>query len=600
MKFITRCSTLAFLFLNLAIASADIQTGLVSYWPFETTDGVTTPDLAFGNNLTLNNGPTLVPGQRGNAFSFNGAVPPQYLGTTHSTNNQVSGLPIFKAGPYTIMMWVKGQAQTAKYLFTEASTTSGNPLLLLQSGQVAANNSKFDVLLRNDANTALLNHRVSGAVVFDDTWHHIAWVDNNGVAGLYVDGVLDATNFNYTNVGSFSFTTTTVGALVRSAVSANSFIGSIDEVALWERVLTQSEIQQVMTNGIATPIPPAAPTVVQQPVSSTNQMGDRATFSVYAVGNRPLSYQWFKGLVPITGATNTTLVLTDLTISGTNNYHVEVANPFGTNSSDTVTLVILPDSPSNIPSGLLSYWPFNTVDANTNSPDLYSQHDMQLNFMDASNLVPGQIGNALSFNGTNQYGNRLGGFPVFNNTNYSVSLWVNGAGTGQTNRQVFAEGNSTNNTPFFFIGTDNLGVSGLVDVKVSTGLSDRKSTRTAFDGTWHHLVWVDENGKGKLYVDGVLDETDYTYTRSPLVLNTTSVAALLRTSAANFFAGNIDEVAVWNRRLTFTEIQAIKNQGIPAPVSAIPPSITVQPVSRTNSIFAGDSITFSVQATGTS
>ncbi|MDQ6632176.1 MAG: LamG domain-containing protein, partial [Verrucomicrobiota bacterium] len=282
MKFITRCSTLGFLFLNLAIASADINTGLVSYWPFETTDGVTTPDLAFGNNLTLNNGPTLVPGQRGNAFSFNGAVPPQYLGTTHSTNNQVSGLPIYKTGPYTIMMWVKGAAQTAKYLFTEASTNSNNPLLLLQTGQTAANNSKFDVLLRNDANTALLNHRVSGAVVFDDTWHHIAWVDNNGVAGFYVDGVLDATNFNYTNAGTFSFNTTTVGALVRAAVAANSFIGSIDEVALWERVLTQSEIQQVMTNGISTPILPTIPAIVQQPVSSTNQMGDRATFSVYA------------------------------------------------------------------------------------------------------------------------------------------------------------------------------------------------------------------------------------------------------------------------------------------------------------------------------
>ena len=52
-------------------------------------------------------------------------------------------------------------------------------------------------------------------------------------------------------------------------------------------------------------------------------------------------------------------------------------------------------------------------------------------------------------------------------------------------------------------------------------LNDVKSKQVVFDGIWHHVVWVDENGAARLYVDGVVDATDFTYYRSNLVLNTT-------------------------------------------------------------------------------
>lgn len=42
-------------------------------------------------------------------------------------------------------------------------------------------------------------------------------------------------------------------------------------------------------------------------------------------------------------------------------------------------------------------------------------------------------------------------------------------------------------------------------------------------------MWTDENGSAKLYVDGVLDQTDFSYTRTvTFTLNTTSVEALVR------------------------------------------------------------------------
>src|SRR5438132_5869848 len=105
--------------LAASAASAAVTDGLVSYWPLDATNGATTPDAVFTNTLALV-GPVTVPaGQVSNAFAFNGSS--TYLTNLHSSDRTSSGLPIYPAGSYTVMMWVKGAAQTAKYLFSEAS-----------------------------------------------------------------------------------------------------------------------------------------------------------------------------------------------------------------------------------------------------------------------------------------------------------------------------------------------------------------------------------------------------------------------------------------------------------------------------------------------
>jgi hypothetical protein len=97
-----------------------------------------------------------------------------------------------------------------------------------------------------------------------------------------------------------------------------------------------------------------------------------------------------------------------------------------------------------------------------------------------------------------------------------------------------------------------------------------------------------------------VDETDYSHAAGVLTLNATSIGAMLRSTTNYYFWGDIDEVAHWNRRLTWTEIQQVMTTGIPTPASSIPPTIVMEPLDRTNNIWGGDSVTFSVQATGTS
>ena len=587
--------------------AADILTGLVSYWPLEVNSGGTTPDSSFANNLTVNGAPTIAAGQFGNAYTFSSATS-DYLSISHGFSNLDTGLPIYAAGSYTICLWVSGLGSqgTARYVFTEASTASNNPLLVFQTGNAAATRTNLDIIIRNDSGTLFLNHVISTAPVFNGVWHHIAWVDNKGSCKLYIDGNLD-TNFTYTATGTFSFNTTTLGALVRAATSG-LFTGSIDEVGLWERALSQSEIQQVRTNGIPTPVPVRAPILVSEPASITKHVGDWALFSAGVIGNRPFAFQWFKNGSVIPDGTSATYRASNLNTNNSGDfYSVTVTNSAGSASSSNAVITVLPDAAPAVGNGIISYWPLNEA-TNTPavSPDLYSGNFMALSNMDANALVIGEFGNALSFDGLSQFTSRLSGIPIYNNSNYSISMWVKGDATSQNDRRVYSEANTTNANPLFTIGTDPAGASQLVTIDVRndanvTTVNARKSTRVAFDNNWHHLVWTDANGQGKLYIDGALDETDFTYTRAPLSPNTTSLGAVLRGAVVNntWFFGAIDEVATWNRVLSWTEIQQVMTNGVPVPVAAIAPTIAFQPADQTNGIFTGDAVGFSVQANGT-
>lgn len=582
----------------------DLRQGLVAYWPLDANDGGSALDATpFGNALVISGNPTVEAGRFNNAFTFDGAT--TYLNLLHSTDNSGTGLPIYGAGGYTVTMWVKGAAQQAKYLFSHGNTADQDPLLLLQTGNVATNNAKFDVIIRNDTGGALVNHVVSTAIVFDNTWHHIAFVDERGSARLYVDGQLDPANFNYVPAGVFTFNNTSIGTLRRSAVSTGAiFNGQIDDTALWERALTQAEVQQVMTNSIATPIPVLPPFITAGPASFTRAIGDRVTLSVRAVGNRPLSYQWLKGEEEILNATGPSLTLSNLVVADSGNYSVRVSNAVGSVDSSAGTLTVLPDPTPDVRRGLISHWSLDVLSQDASgysTPDLYSHNDMKLvttGFFDSS---LGVFGNAILFEGFDQHGLRQGGFPIYNNPAFSISLWVNANGVGQSDRRFFSESSTNSDTPLFNLGTHATGVDGTIRVFIrndaSVAVVARNSTKTALDGTWHHVVWTETNGQAKLYIDGELDPTDFSYVRGPLTVDQTSLAAIVRKTVSSLFTGSLDDVAVWNRVVSFTEIQDIRLSGIPAPVGVIPPEITQNPVSR--SVLTRSRVTFGFTATGT-
>ncbi|MDB6025515.1 MAG: non-specific endonuclease, partial [Verrucomicrobiales bacterium] len=104
----------------------------------------------------------------------------------------------------------------------------------------------------------------------------------------------------------------------------------------------------VVTNGAASALSATAtltvlvpPTITQQPVSSTNRVGDNVSFNVTATSPLALSYQWFHGGVDL-GVNSSTLSLTGITSADVGTYSVVVANIAGTATSASAALHIVP------------------------------------------------------------------------------------------------------------------------------------------------------------------------------------------------------------------------------------------------------------------
>ena len=84
------------------------------------------------------------------------------------------------------------------------------------------------------------------------------------------------------------------------------------------------------------------PIVTQAPAAQSAYPNQTAQFSVTVSGTPPFSYQWASNSIPLTGATNTTLVLSNLSIGSAGTYSVTITNLYGSTTTNTSLTVITP------------------------------------------------------------------------------------------------------------------------------------------------------------------------------------------------------------------------------------------------------------------
>lgn len=210
-----------------------LYSGLVANWTFNEGSGSTAYDTSpFGNNCTINNA-TWVSGVKGDALDFNGFDSYLDCGNDSSLN--------FGTGNFTIMAWIKG---TNPQHFIEYDTDI--------LGKTDDFNDGYTLMLSNYSDDA--NFYVWANIIGDNvnnvlspnfnlgSWHLITLVRNEDNLEFYLDGILKNDTIiigdTYDTINNFS-----IGDMF--ITDHLPFEGTIDEVRMWNKSLSNSQILQM-------------------------------------------------------------------------------------------------------------------------------------------------------------------------------------------------------------------------------------------------------------------------------------------------------------------------------------------------------------------
>lgn len=196
--------------------------------------------------------------------------------------------------------------------------------------------------------------------------------------------------------------------------------------------------------------------------------------------------------------------------------------------------------------GLVGYWPFNEG-AGTKVEDLSGNRNTG-DFNNTPQWTTGISGRALSFDTSNYV--RIPNTAALNPTNaITVSVWIYALDWGD-NHRILQKGETDNQIRLLKEGADFrfdlFGVSGSAFV----------SSQDPSINQWHHIVGTYDGATIALYMDGaLLDSSPETgsiaVTSDDLLIGTKATGA----PPGDHFNGKIDEVRIYNRGLTASEVR---------------------------------------------
>jgi len=392
---------------------------------------------------TTNGTITRTAGKFGNAVNFivNGTSNGPYIPLPLNSYLNVSQ-------PVTITAWIY-PTSFPDYIVSR-TTCCGSTMLYVES-------STFKVFWGNYSQTNYV--QLNGGTINLNTWYFVAFsYDSSGNAIIYVNGTnVGSTSKNATNYSDILGTNWNIGQYWGGV---QSFNGTIDELRIWNRSLSQAEIQAEMQSSL-----PMSRTIASY------------RFEEISGQNAFDTHIWVNGTYG-----------SALSFDGSNDY------------------VSIPDSNS-----------FNITDEMTVSAWVYPLTNQSTG---GSNQIVQKI----------SYGNSQGFFLR--------------EGYNQSHIPSFNVGNGTNST-------GNCGSSCWMSAVASKISSN----------AWHYIVGtVKANDKIRIYVDGFLKAENNFIGNINQSANNMYIGW---ESATKAFNGTIDEVRIYNRSLSLSEINAEMNSSLP-------------------------------------
>ena len=139
-------------------------------------------------------------------------------------------------------------------------------------------------------------------------------------------------------------------------------------------------------------------------------------------------------------------------------------------------------------------------------------------------------------------------------SDFTISCWINHDNDNGNYPMLVANytGSNTGGFQFYINGTANT-------VTFWTSTNDVTASGALSSGSWHHVVCMRESGTVKFYINGSLNSS--TIANAHHIEGLVDCAIGGKTDGGNGLNGKIDEVSIWRRALSASEISALYNSG---------------------------------------
>ena len=518
------------------------QDSLVGFWPF---NGNANDESGKGNN-GVSNGAILTTdrcGKENAAYNFDGKSWIEVPNSDYVDSNQVG----------TISFWI--QSKTLDPYSTVCKSISGDSVDFRIFGtdqHISFIINGKDYLFENTAR--LLDTK---------DWNHLVLRYVKDSIDLFINGntadkpkyyrdwpILRTTTlkFGFDNHGGLEYLT-----------------GKLDDIAIWKRTLTNEEIQKLYANG---------------------QCGCDDTLS----NNKFVWSDGQKGrAITVNPDTTTTYMLT--VTDGTTIHKDSIRVTIGGDSCFTCTYAIreqdtticqgttlqlhadLSDTTNaDIPKeGLIGYWPFN---GNANDESGNGNHGV----VDKATLVSDKNNKPNSAYQFYKSGSKIAvpDAKILNNPFVSISFWLK---TTDSNLQSYIyksqEGTAYNEE---YVIVSNYSKQNSLEFSVKNGSnctplngwSRNIKDVIVFDGLWHHITATYDGIFSKIYIDTILVSE---IQKSFFPIDSCPGGEILFGKGWNNdanFDGVLDDIAIWNRAITFNEVKSMYKVSKPKYNTKIP------------------------------
>ena len=556
-----------FIYLNISLTENSLEnvsyslyneslntSGLVGYWNFD-RNTTTIRDLSGNTNDGTNFGSTFnSSGYLGGAYEFDGST--NYVNIDSALND----LSSTTTGSWSA--WVKPvNATPSGYeCFITFGDTNANELVYIAVIGAGDNNGKISGVL-NVAGTTQWNIRTDNVEIADNTWTHVALVQNGTLPAIYIDGVKPAQTLAIPTAPTSWFNDASgldngrIGDLNFNNVGEDCFFnGSIDEVMIFDRALSQTEISELYNRSLV------------------NYTTYSSVTEINWTGLTDNDYHYFADALDtaenynLTDIRSITLDATTPTITWelpTPTDDSTIKNNFAYLNT-TITDAGETSAWFDWDKSLVGYWGMDSY----NSTGIFDNSSYS-NFgsfgggaFGVSNITSGKRGSGIEFDGVDDYVDLGNDVSLQMNQELTVSAWFKADTLGdhdgmvtKTNLAAFSDGWGIT----YFSGNWRFWVTHWGGA-AGGGVAIKSFSDTT---SWHHIVGTFDKNAGSnqvnIYIDGVLGTPGSSTIN---IIDAEDHDAIIGQGFIGndaWFNGSIDELLIFNRSLSSQEILALYN-----------------------------------------